>query len=137
MRAALALSLAALLAGCTGDPVAPPAPVSLSEAEQAACDAFLADLPDSVDAGSLTCGAPEPPTLVATSECDEVLGVGWFVDPDELADERSDVVATAIGVRPRVAVAFSADERGNRSLEVLSALAEPVTEHLETVSRCL
>ena len=31
-------------------------------------------------------GAPEPATLEATSECDEVRGVGWFIDPDELAD---------------------------------------------------
>jgi len=39
-------------------------------------------------------------------------------------------------VRPRIAVVFSAEQRGQFSLEVLSALAEPVTEHLERVSRC-
>ncbi len=84
----------------------------------------------------MTCGAPEPATLEATSECDEVRGVGWFIDPDELSDAESPVTATAIGVRPRVAVVFPPDERGQRSLEVLSALADPVTEHLERVSRC-
>lgn len=63
-------------------------------------------------------------------------GVGWFLDPDELNDPDSQITATAIGVRPRVAVVFAAEDRGQRSLEVLSALADPVTEHLERVSRC-
>ncbi len=108
----------------------------LDAAGQAACEAFLADLPEAADGAVLTCGAPEPATLEATSECSEILGVGWFIDPDELADTDSPATATAIGVRPRVAVVFPADERGQRSLEVLSALAGPVAEHLEQVSRC-
>ena len=74
--------------------------------------------------------------LVNARGSDEVRGVGWFIDPDELADPDSPVTATAIGVRPRVAVVFAPEERGQRSLEVLSALADPVTEHLERLSRC-
>jgi hypothetical protein len=108
----------------------------LGAQEQAACAAFLDDLPSTAADALVTCGAPEPTTLEATSECDEVRGVGWFIDPDELADPDSPVTATAIGVRPRVAVVFAPEERGQRSLEVLSALADPVTEHLERVSRC-
>lgn len=108
----------------------------LDAAGRTACEAFLADLPSAAADALVTCGAPEPGTLEATSECDEVRGVGWFIDPDELSDAESPVTATAIGVRPRVAVVFTADERGQRSLEVLSALADPVREHLEQVSRC-
>jgi hypothetical protein len=132
------LLVAALAAGCSDDAAQPDpvAPVSLSAEEQTACEAFLADLPEAAADATLTCGAPEPATLLDTSECDEVLGVGWFIDPDELSDPASSVTATAIGVRPRVAVVFSAEQRGQFSLEVLSALADPVTEHLERVSRC-
>lgn len=137
----MSLLLAALVAtACSEDPgpEAPPPvePVPLSAEEQAACETFLADLPEAAAEATLTCGAPEPATLLDTSECDEVLGVGWFIDPDELSDPASAVTATAIGVRPRIAVVFSAEQRGQFSLEVLSALAEPVTEHLERVSRC-
>ena len=110
--------------------------MTLDAAGRAACEAFIADLPSPADDALVTCGAPEPATLEATSECDEVRGVGWFIDPDELADPDSPVTATAIGVRPRVAVVFAPEERGQRSLEVLSALAAPVTEHLERLSRC-
>ena len=138
---AVSLLLAALVAtACSEDPGAQAPPpveqVALSAEEQAACETFLADLPDAAAEATLTCGAPEPATLLDTSECDEVLGVGWFIDPDELSDPASAVTATAIGVRPRIAVVFSAEQRGQFSLEVLSALAEPVTEHLERVSRC-
>ncbi len=137
----VSLLLTALVAtACSEDPgtEAPPPvePVALSAEEQSACETFLADLPQAAAEATLTCGAPEPVTLLDTSECDEVLGVGWFIDPDELSDPASAVTATAIGVRPRIAVVFSAEQRGQFSLEVLSALAEPVTEHLERVSRC-
>lgn len=137
----MSLLLAALVAtACSEDPGAetpqPVEPVPLSAEEQSACETFLADLPEAAAEATLTCGAPEPATLLDTSECDEVLGVGWFIDPDELSDPASAVTATAIGVRPRIAVVFSAEQRGQFSLEVLSALAEPVTEHLERVSRC-
>lgn len=137
----MSLLLTALLASaCSEDPGAEAPPpveaVPLSAEEQSACETFLADLPEAAADATLTCGAPEPATLLDTSECDEVLGVGWFIDPDELSDPASAVTATAIGVRPRIAVVFSAEQRGQFSLEVLSALAEPVTEHLERVSRC-
>lgn len=132
------LLVALVTAGCSDDAARPEpvAPVSLSAEEQAACEAFLGDVPEAAADATLTCGAPEPATLLDTSECDEVLGVGWFIDPDELSDPASPVTATAIGVRPRIAVVFTAEQRGQFSLEVLSALAEPVTEHLERVSRC-
>lgn len=133
----LALAAALALAGCSEDGAPEPvAPLPLAADEESACEALLADLPEAAADATLTCGAPEPDTLLDTSECDEVLGVGWFIDPDELSDPASPVTATAIGVRPRVAVVFSAEQRGQYSLEVLSALAEPVTEHLERVSGC-
>lgn len=133
-----ALLLALATSACSEQTPAtqPVDPVPLSAEEQAACEAFLADLPEVVTDAALTCGAPEPATLLDTSECDEVRGVGWFIDPAELSDPASPATATAIGVRPRVAVTFSPEERGQRSLEVLSALADPVAEHLERVSRC-
>ncbi|MAY96811.1 DUF3515 family protein [uncultured Nocardioides sp.] len=133
---AVALLASIVLAGCSGTSVEPVGAEPLDAAGRAACEAFLADLPSAADGALVTCGAPEPATLEATSECDEVRGVGWFIDPEELSDAKSQVTATAIGVRPRVAVVFPPDERGQRSLEVLSALADPVTEHLERVSRC-
>lgn len=136
MLSALVLPLLlASLAACSGGPD-PVEPVELTAQEQAACDALLDDLPEVAQDAVLTCGAPEPATLEPTSECEEVRGVGWFIDPDEMADPESEATATAIGVRPRVAVVFPAEDRGQRSLEVLSALADPVTEHLERVSRC-
>lgn len=148
----MALAAAAvLLAGCSGGPdPAPEAEVSATEAE--ACAALAADLPgtlaghdlDGTDGRtttwgpvSLTCGVEEPVSLEPTSECDEVRGVGWFIDPLALPDPDLDVVVTAVGVRPRVAVAFPADERGQGSLEALSALADPVKEHLEVVQPCV
>lgn len=133
--ALLGALLLPLLAACSGAPD-PVEPVELTAQEKAACEAFLDDLPEVAQDAVITCGAPEPATLEPTSECEEVRGVGWFVDADEMADPEADATATAIGVRPRVAVVFPAEDRGQTSLAVLSALADPVTEHLERVSRC-
>ena len=124
-----------LVTACSGGPE-PVEQADLTADEQAACTAFLDDLPEVVAGAVITCGVPEPATLEPTSECEEVRGVGWFVDADAMADPDAEATATAIGVRPRVAVVFAAEDRGDRSLEVLSALADPVSEHLERISRC-
>jgi hypothetical protein len=152
-RGVVALPLAALAvlaAGCSGAPE--PAPTSdLDAAEEAAC-ADLAEALPSTLAGeqlestedrvttwgpiSLTCGVAEPTSLEPTSECDEVLGIGWYVEPAAMAEPELDAEVTAIGVRPRVTLVLPGELRGQPSLEALSALAEPIEQSLRVVQPC-
>ena len=83
---------------------------------------------------------PAPADEVVTFAC-ELLGIEpppeIPFDDAELSDPDSAITATAIGVRPRVAVVFSPEARGDVSLATLSALADPVRERLEVVQDCL
>jgi len=150
------LALASALSGCSSAlDAAPEAPLEGEGSE--ACGVLLddlvegpvlADVAESDDLTgrtaafgdgllAVTCGVAEPAGLEPTSECDDVRGIGWYVDDAELSDPDSAITATAIGVRPRVAVVFSPEARGDVSLATLSALADPVREHLEVVQDCL
>jgi hypothetical protein len=90
------MTLATLLAGCGKVAVVDPTP---DEAGAAVCASVLAEVPAQVldqdrrtvepgrfsaawgkPAIVLRCGVPAPPTLVPTSECLEVNGVGWFAE---------------------------------------------------------
>ena len=101
--------LAPALAACSGTPEIES--YDLSPDEQAACEAFVADLPDvlaeqgrvevepddALGAGygdpaiTVTCGVPVPGGFDQTSRCDEVNGVGWYV-PDGSDDDRLDAL---------------------------------------------
>ena len=90
------------LAGCSSTPTIDD--VELSDADRAACEALVADLPDTLagldrrdvepadalgaawgdPAYVLTCGVPEPGGYEPTAECNVIDGVGWYVPDDQL-----------------------------------------------------
>ena len=135
------------LVGCASEEVAIETP-DLSAGDSAACAALVDALPDTV-AGELrrpvdpddapgaawgdppvvlTCGVGAPDDYQEASTCISVRGVGWFATEDALEDLDSDVVLTALTVRPRVAVRVPPAHRG--SDEVLTTLAKPLRKAL-------
>lgn len=149
---ATALVSACLLAGCSSavDIEAEP----LDEAEQSACEALVADLPDDLfgqervevsgGAGAawgdepvvLTCGAPEPQEYDAFARCSELEGVGWFIPDAQLKDPESDISMTVLSHAPRVRLDIPSEHRFSGPDTHLRTLAGPVKEHLDEVRPC-
>ncbi|TWG98352.1 uncharacterized protein DUF3515 [Nocardioides sp. J9] len=155
--AAALLSLLALspaLAAC-GGPVEVDVP-SMTDADRATCDAFTADLPDTLaeqerveidpaDAPAaafgdpavvVRCGVAEPEDFDLASSCELANGVGWFIPVEQYDDQGLDLTITAAGYRPRVEVVVPADYRPSGGAAVMSALAPLVEEHLTLVEAC-
>lgn len=148
------LLLSPLLAGCGPVELATP---DLDAADAAACAALVADLPETLAGESpvetepagapgaaygdpaivISCGAPEPVDFRTTADCLVVNDVGWFVPPDQDADNDADLVLTSAGYTPRLRVDVPADYRPDGSAAVLAELAGVVSEHLELVERCV
>jgi hypothetical protein len=174
--AACGVLLAAVaLQGCSGDEPAPPPDASgeagstvrlpapepsLDEADLAACQAFLAAVPEVLagqqrvattdDAATwgdpaieLLCGVSAPegfdPTAVPgeddPSPCTVVSRVGWFVPADQV-DGDSDAVLTAVTYEPRVAVLVPQAYLPEGSAAALAELAEPIRQTLRRSLRC-
>jgi hypothetical protein len=143
-----------VLSGC--GPVELPTP-DLDTADAAACEALVADLPDTLageepvetePAGApgaaygdpaivVSCGAPEPEDFRETADCLLVNDVGWFVPPEQDADNDADLVLTTGGYEPRLRVDVPADYRPEGSAAVMAELAEVVSTHLDLVERCV
>ncbi len=129
----------------------------LSAAERAACDALVADLPDTLageprtevdpDGGPgaawgdpayvLTCGVPEPDDYEPTAECSVIAGVGWYVTDDQLTDLSEDATPIALTRTPYVEVRVPADYRTEGIDRALAELAPLLEEHLDEGVPCL
>ncbi|RLV51155.1 DUF3515 domain-containing protein [Nocardioides mangrovicus] len=103
----------AVPAGCGGP--------DLSEKDSTACRSLTSSLPHRVagraladysattaswgdPAVELSCGVGQPDGFTATSTCQVVDGVGWFVPSDQLGSTPVTVTATTVDRRPRVRV---------------------------------
>ncbi len=147
--AALALTLSA----CGG--VGVPVP-ELDPDLQAACDSFLADVPDPLldfervevdppDAPARAFG--DPPIVVSCVEelpegfdefafCVEVNGVGWYLPDEQIDDDAIDATFTAVGYKPLISVKVPAQYRQVTGGEVLSDLTEAVQDNLTETLPC-
>lgn len=127
----------------------------LSGDERAACEALVADLPETLfdqervettgeglgaawgdPAVVLTCGAAEPEAFDAWARCSEIDGIGWYVPDAQIKDPESDVVMTAQSHSPRVSLEIPGEHRFNGPDGELRALATPMAEHLEEIQPC-
>jgi Protein of unknown function (DUF3515) len=150
-----AVGVVLLLAGCSAEPVAVSAP-DLTAAEESACAAFIADLPDQL-AGQeqreiepaeasaaawgdppmiVTCGGEMPPEFTDDSGCEEVADIGWFVPDEQLKDQSVTATITSIGIEPVISVELPVERRGD-SARVLTDLAGPIKAHLTANSACV
>jgi uncharacterized protein DUF3515 len=99
-------------------------------AERKACAALVDDLPHRVSeqprrdtsggelgaawgdpAIVLRCGVGTPKGYRATSPCQRVNGVDWFVPEDQVSDQGKDVVLTTVGRKPRIELVVPAEHR--------------------------
>ncbi|CAN5410903.1 hypothetical protein BH09ACT12_BH09ACT12_29820 [soil metagenome] len=129
----------------------------LDDADQAACEAFTADLPTSIAGESVReiepadalgsaygdpaiivrCGVPVPADFdEASSSCEVANGVGWYVPPEEFDDQSADVTLTAAGYRPVVEVTLPGGYRPDGPAAAIAQLAATVEEHLTLVENC-
>lgn len=152
--AGLALPLTLLAAGC-GGPVRVDVP-ELSDADRAACDAFAADLPDTLydeervdvepaDAPAaaygdpaivVRCGVAKPEGFDLTASCESANGVGYYIPDEQYDDQDLDLTLTAAGYRPRVEVTIPARYRPNAGPAAMAVLAPLVMKHLTLVDDC-
>ena len=149
------LPLAGALAACSG-----PTEISaydLDDADRAACEAFVADLPDRLadeergdvepadalgaaygdPAIVVTCGVPVPDGFDQTSQCQVANGVGWYVPPEQIDVAEGEATLSAAGNRPIVSVVVPGGEgRGEDAAAAIAELAPLVDEHLPLEQRC-
>jgi hypothetical protein len=129
----------------------------LSDADRAACEALVDDLPQtlggeprrSVDpegalgaawgdpAYVLTCGVPAPADYEATAECSDVKGVGWYVTDDQASDLRVDATPIALSRSPYVELLVPSRYRTDGIDQALAQLAPALKEHLAEGLSCL
>ncbi|WP_139981868.1 DUF3515 domain-containing protein [Nocardioides litoris] len=161
LTAVAAVAAAVVLGACSGPPEI--TSTDLDAAGRAACEAFTADLPDTLadqervevepaDALgaaygdppiTVTCGVPLPEGFDQTSRCDEVDGVGWYVPDGSDADPTTDLRLAAPGYRPVVELRVPADYRpqdqnigDDVTAGALGQLSGLVEEHLTLEQRC-
>jgi hypothetical protein len=150
------LALPLVLAACSGGPV-PVATPELGDDDRAACEAFVAGLPDVLadeperevepadalgaaygdPAYVVRCGVVVPPDFdQAVSACEVAEGVGWYVSPEQFDDQDADVTLTAAGYRPVVEVTVPGEDRPDGPAAAIAELAPVVDEHLTLVENC-
>lgn len=151
----LGASAALGLTGCGG-------PVEIESrdlpaTDRAACEAFVADLPEVLadeervevtpadalgaaygdPAVTVTCGVPVPEGFDQTAQCQVANGVGWYLPPEQLDSTEVDAELSAAGNRPVVQVVVPAGEgRGDTAAAAIAELAPLVEEHLPLELRC-
>ncbi len=163
VRAAAALlgvlGVSSALAGCSGEvDVDLPA---LDATQRAACTELVDALPDrltdlgpsgldraEVDPADATaaawgdpavvvaCGVEEPEGYDRFQLCQEIQGVGWFVDDADLQDEPTEVTLTAVGHRPRVSLVVPEEYWPMGGSSVAAEVAGPVLRSTELVDPC-
>lgn len=156
-RGVVASALACLLLpGCSSGAIEIDG-ADLSPSDRAACEALVADLPQSlagqdrvdVEPGDalgaawgdpayvLTCGVPQPSGYEPTAECNVITGVGWYVPDDQLTDQGEDATPIALSLEPYVEVLVPADYRTEGIDRALSELGPVLREHLGEGLACL
>ena len=156
-RGVVASGLACLLlSACTPGTVTVDDP-EVAGADRDACEALVADLPDTLageprrtvepdgalgaawgdPAYVLTCGVPAPTDYEPTAECNVIAGVGWYVTDDQLSDLRADATPIALSLTPYVQVQVPADYRTEGIDRALAELAPALREHLGEGLSCL
>jgi hypothetical protein len=143
------------LAGCSGTITIDDG--DLSDADRAACEALVADLPETLageervavepegalgaawgdPAYVLTCGVPQPEDYEPTAECNVIAGIGWYVPDDQLGDQGEDATPIALSRTPYVEVLVPADYRTLGIDRALAELAPVLEEHLDEGLSCL
>ncbi len=144
-----------LATACSAGPVEIDA-AELSAADRAACERFVADLPETVarqdprelsgdtaygaawgdPAIVVTCGVGVPAEFDEFSACTDVSGVGWFVPPAQEEDQGADVLLTAVGYSPRVSLLVPAERRGADSADALVTISTVVKNDLTLEDDC-
>ena len=147
---------ATTVAGCAHDPLDLTSPPGVSAADTATCNAFLADLPNTLGGQErrkvnpaaalgrawgdpsivVRCGVGKPAGFDRYAACEQVNGVGWYVPQDQVDDQGADVVFTAVGYSPRVELDVPAKYRPNGAAAAVAELAQPVKDHLRLVKAC-
>lgn len=143
------------LTSCEGDkvPVDSPSP---DPAARVRCEQLLDALPDTVadelrrpvdpddalgaawgdPAIVLTCGVARPAGFDRFSSCQVVDGVGWFVPDDQLYDDHTTAVLTAVSLRPLVQVEVPAAYRENGLAAPMVDLAPALKSTLHRTRTC-
>ncbi|WP_165356821.1 DUF3515 domain-containing protein [Nocardioides zhouii] len=129
----------------------------LSDADRAACEAVVDDLPKTLGgelrrpvdpegalgaawgdpAYVLTCGVPAPSDYEATAECSDIKGVGWYVTDDQASDLGVDVTPIALSRSPYVELVVPSRYRTDGIDQALAELAPVLKEHLADGLSCL
>ncbi|MBS2937388.1 DUF3515 domain-containing protein [Nocardioides sp. J2M5] len=129
----------------------------LSAADRDACEALVADLPDSLagedrrdvepadalgaawgdPAYVLTCGVPEPDDYEPTAECSIVKGVGWWIPADQQSDPEDDATVVALTRSPYLSLEVPAEHRLAGLDRALTELGPLLREHLGAGLDCL
>jgi hypothetical protein len=143
-----------LLVGCSAPvEIDPP---ELGAADQAACEAFADELPDTLageqpvdtdpedplggaygdPAIAVVCGVGVPEEFGAGGQCEEADGVGWFAPPEQYDDQSADVTIFAVTHRPVVELRVPGDYRPNGLAAALTDVSAPVKQALERVDDC-
>ena len=142
------------MAGCGGPVEVEPA--DPSGADLRACEAFMADLPDTLadedrretdpdsdltaaygdPAITVRCGVGVPDGFDQASSCEVAEGVGWYLPPEQVDDPQADVTLTTPGFQPIVELRMPGDYRPNGVAAALAQLGPPVTEHLRLTEEC-
>jgi hypothetical protein len=143
------------LSGCSGTVTIDDR--DLSGADRTACEALVADLPDTLageervavepegalgaawgdPAYVLTCGVPEPEDYEPTAECNVIAGIGWYVTDDQLSNQGEDATPIALSRTPYVEVLVPAEHRTEGIDRALAELAPALQEHLGEGLSCL
>lgn len=156
LSGALVGLLAAVLTGCSADPVIVSPPADLSAPDRETCRALLDDVPDALGGRErrevepadalgaawgdppivMTCGG-EAPALSPTAVCEEANGVGYFVEDAPLKDDSIDVTLVTAGYDPIITVTVPAEQRPEGVAAATAGLAAAVKKHTELVRECL
>lgn len=152
----MAFGLVLGLGGCADNPVVFHTP-TMTPGDARACQDLKDALPDDVadqhrrltqpasalgaawgDDPSITlvCGVGVPKTFDRSASCQEANGVGWFVPPDQVDDDSTDIVMTTVGYRPRITVTVPARLRPEGVAVAMSTLAGPVKQELTLTQPC-
>ncbi|WP_182377155.1 DUF3515 domain-containing protein [Nocardioides sp. WS12] len=154
-RLATVLVAAGVVLAACGGPVEVDVP-DLSGADREACEAFAAELPESLaeqmrvdiepaDAPAaaygdpaivVRCGVPTPDGFDLTASCETANGVGYFIPDEQYDDQGLDLTLTAAGYEPRVEISIPATYRPNAGPAAMAVLAPLIKAHFTLVDDC-